>query len=68
MYDPESVIQDADIEMMDLEAAARYARASGRCNHGYTREAPDGKVTCLDCGKVFKDRDEAEAAWQARYE
>lgn len=59
-YDPEAVIQDADIEMAELvEAGARAAaaRRRGLCAHGYLRgdgdpDHPDEQVTCLDCGKV----------------
>ena len=63
MYDPESPIQDADIEMADLQReAGRLARLRklGFCGHGWV-QGPPGPVrkptsvwTCLDCGKVFE--------------
>lgn len=92
-YDEEAVIQEADIEMADLEArAAEVAalRRRGICVHGYgiggaavvnrTRAELEasltgrfagaaidaaitcqddigaGRMLCLDCGEVVKDR------------
>jgi hypothetical protein len=67
--DPESTVQDADIEMADLEASA--ARSSARakrgiCDHGWTQGKPDGTVVCLHCGHVFASQEEAYEAWDNR--
>ena len=55
-YDPEAVIQDADIEMADHEAAGARAEAlrrRGICVHGWIKDNNDiDFATCLDCGKV----------------
>ena len=59
-YDPESVIQDADIEMMELKTSAaehEALRKSGLCPHdSYKPLYPgdfDGTWVCNDCGKMF---------------
>lgn len=66
LRDPDSFIQDADIEMADLqEAANREARLKrkGICTHGHLQGPPGKpKVTCLNCGKVFADFEEAYEA------
>jgi hypothetical protein len=58
-------VNDADLEMAELEAAAAHEarlRKRGRCPHGW-RHAPDnGPVTCLDCGATFPDIEAAEEA------
>ena len=51
-------LQDADIEMHDLEQAARHQSAlkrKGICVHGWRKigQWPDKTCTCLDCGRVF---------------
>ncbi len=62
-HDPESTIQDADLEMNSLVCTAnRMSRLKkkGICFHGW-RFAPDhGEAKCLDCGKVFKNSAEME--------
>jgi hypothetical protein len=62
-YDPELTIQDADIEMMELRAAARQAEQdikNGRCPHGWSGPArlPETlpKFQCYDCGKLWANR------------
>jgi len=59
-YDPESPIQDADIEAMDLRDRARESEArrrAGKCDHGWIQPAKAGDISgpykCNDCGKVF---------------
>jgi hypothetical protein len=66
MYDPEAIIQDADIEMMELEEAARRAkelRDAGHCDHGWSGPKedgnPDGEFVCYYCGHTW-------ASWEAR--
>lgn len=61
-------MNDADIEMAELEAfgnAAAAARAAGRCTHGsgqgfnpeFAPHLRPGQVQCRDCSVVF-DSDE----------
>ena len=72
-FDPEvpAGYQDADIEMAELEAAARYhsaERAAGRCTHPWVQglaadgtwkgdgPAPaEGDVLCLHCNQIVPD-------------
>ena len=66
-FDPDSSVQDADIEMAELaiaghESAARAAR--GICDHGWTQEHRDGSVDCKDCGAHFRNA----AAWETARE
>ena len=67
MFDPESPIQDADIEMAELTAAANREsrlRKRGICTHGWIQGPPGPwnkptKVwTCLHCGKVFQSEED----------
>lgn len=66
-YDPESTIQDADIEMLELEQAAAQEvcdRADGNCHHtssgpAHSPEHP-GQFECYHCGRKFKDRAERD--------
>lgn len=69
-YDPESPIQDADIEMASLVEAAnreRRLRKRGICTHGSLqcppghRDRPTNVCTCLNCGKVWPTVEEAYA-------
>jgi len=62
-FDGESSLQDADIEMADLNATAdRHARlaAKGICTHGWLQTRPI--VKCKDCGQEFAS---VEAAMEA---
>lgn len=72
-YDPESSVQDADIEMAELTAAANRdasLRRKGLCRHSWLQGPPGPahkptKVwTCHHCGKVFQSEAElfADAA------
>jgi hypothetical protein len=63
-FDPESIIQDADIEMMELRQAAEQAecnRKHGTCDHGWTGPAkkPEhpGQFECYDCGHTWTSRE-----------
>jgi hypothetical protein len=71
MYDPESPIQDADIEMRDLQASANREtrlRRQGICTHGWLQcppgpaSKPTKVVTCLHCGQTWATEDEAHEA------
>ena len=64
-YDPDASIQDADIEMAQLNTAAhreRRLKKMGICCHGWYETRP--VVKCRDCGKVFKSEDELN--WERR--
>ena len=70
-FDPEATIQDADIEMVELQQAAHEAevrRKAGNCDHGYTGRAKDpalnaaGKFQCFDCGHIFENETERDRA------
>ena len=61
----------ADLEMAELTAGARREarlRKAGNCAHGWLQGPPGpvGKptavVTCLHCGQVFADFEDAYAA------
>ena len=60
--DPElpAGLQDADIEMSELSAAANrraHFRRKGICDHGWTgpnRDGAAGGFICHDCGAWFK--------------
>jgi hypothetical protein len=64
MYDCDSPIQDADIEMAQLAAAGRRQarlRRQGVCTHGWieTRGGSETHpVKCKDCGKLFRTEEE----------
>ena len=74
MYDPEAVIQDADIEQFEMEQIGRsiaQARKAGHCTHqsvvGYRQPIfyPEqeglkpGQMRCTEgCGRVFEDDDD----------
>lgn len=67
MFDPESPIQDADIEMAELTAAANKEsrlRKRGICAHGWIQgppgpwNKPTTVWTCQDCGKVFQSEND----------
>lgn len=56
IYDPDSPIQDADIESAELHAEAnRQARLKrkGICLHNWIKAPPGQPAVCLDCGKSF---------------
>ena len=64
-YDPESSIQDADIEMADLEDAGNRAAAlqkRGICSHGWYQGKPDDSIVCRDCGTAFPNAQAHEDA------
>ena len=64
-YDPESSIQDADLETIELIREARHTRElinSGNCPHSHTGplnqeeyvRTRKGKFTCYECNKVWE--------------
>jgi hypothetical protein len=59
-------LNDADIEMAELEAAGRRSsalRKRGICDHGWLQVGEP--TTCLHCGKSFPN---ADAAYEERRE
>ena len=63
-YDPEAVIQDADIEMAEMIEQANEAvamRKKGNCDHGCTGPMLDGtgRFNCAHCGMIWE-------SWEAR--
>lgn len=72
-YDPESTIQDADIEMEELRRAAKhdaYLIKIGKCRHGWTGphdKKPAPLFVCYNCGHEFKDRDARDAFHKSQY-
>lgn len=73
-FDPDSPIQDADIEMADLQAAANREarlRKRGICTHGWLQgppgppDAPTTVATCLHCGQTWPTIDDAHEARRA---
>ena len=68
-YDPESTIQDADIEMMELRESAKraeYLKKIGKCPHGWTgpdKNSQTGGFICHDCGFKWESR-EARDKWE----
>lgn len=68
MYDPEALVQDADIELAEMAAAAaaiHHSRARGICQHQHV-QGPTGRLACREntagCAAVFTND---EQWWEA---
>ena len=70
-HDPDSPIQDADIEQADFQRESdreHRLRLRGICAHGWTQGfnaihaayLKPGQVKCLDCNKVFNSEAELQ--------
>ncbi|WP_298795735.1 hypothetical protein [uncultured Pseudonocardia sp.] len=68
MYDPEALVQDADIELAEMAAvgdALHHWRARGICQH-QSVQGPDGRIECREgtggCAAVFTGPEQWYAA------
>jgi len=64
--DFDSPVKDADIEMMELTAAAKRDAAlirAGKCPHSWTgplMDSPSGEFTCYHCGHIWPNMSERD--------